>query len=422
MRITAFLGAGACLDIGGPATEELTDLVRKKKQQFFDPSTKQMKESSFVEEIARQLDSYFAPEVCNPEVCNFEELFHVLETMSSYFRGAQPRTGKKFKPPFGAFIKLNCDKWLTDKGQEEYLHSLGNLITAKKNIRDVVAARIFEYMESFDSNHKHRWFANFWNNALNECAWDIATLNYDYSIEKSISNKIIEDGYEIDGQGLYRFNPRKLISSNNSKVLHLHGCILYGYAHHQDPNKYLFEDAFEDIYKFDTYEDAKKTWLGGSTNNAQSQEEAVVGPIITGLKKTDKLLYYPYNSYHHALQQAIMQNSRLLIAGYSFSDLHFNVQLEKITRLHGANRRVVLITYFPNDKDSWHKDPQVMGWPTDHNILKFIATIFRDPAPFKSSKFQNPIISEDGCAYLYLCGFKDAIENHGSKIISFLTA
>ena len=419
MRVTAFLGAGACLDIGGSSTKELTNLVRKKKQQFIDPFTKQIEESAFVEEIASQLDSYFAP-----EVCTFEELFHVLEMISSYFRGRQKHiVGKQFKPPLGIFITLNCDKWLTDKGQDEYILSIAKLITGKKSIREVVAAQIFKYMEDFDSNHKHLWFANFWNDALNKCAWDIATLNYDYSIEKSISNKIIEDGYEeIDGQGLYRFNPRKLISSDNSKVLHLHGCILYGYALHQDPNKYLFEDAFEDIYKFDTYERAKETWLGRSTNNAQSQEEAVVWPIITGLRKTDKLLYHPYNSYHCALQQAIMQSPRLLIAGYSFGDLHFNALLEKITRLHGTSRRVVLITYFPNDKDNWHTNPQVMGWPIDHNTLKFIATIFHDPVPFKSSKFQNPIISEDGCTYLYLCGFKDAIENHGNKIINFLTA
>ena len=178
-----------------PSTEELTDLVRKKKQQFLDHFTKQEKESPFVEEIASQLDSYFAP-----EVCNFEELFHVLETMSSYFRGRQQHIGRKYKPPFGAFIKLNCDKWLADKGREEYLLSLGKLIIAKQHIREVVAARIFEYMESFDSNHKHRWFANFWNDVLDKCAWDIATLNYDYSIEKVLVTKLLKMDMKLMGK------------------------------------------------------------------------------------------------------------------------------------------------------------------------------------------------------------------------------
>ncbi|MCF6153496.1 MAG: hypothetical protein E3K38_14680 [Candidatus Kuenenia stuttgartiensis] len=417
MRVTAFLGAGACLDIEGPSTKDLTDLVRKKKQQFLDPFTKQMIEAPFVEDIASQLDSYFAP-----ESCNFEDLFHVLEMMSSYFRGRQKHIiGKQYKPPLGAFITLNCDKWLTDKDKDAYMLSLGKLITAKKDILEIVAAQIYKYMKSFESNHKYRWFADFWNDALNERAWDIATLNYDYSIEKSINKKIIEDGYEkIDGQGLYRFNPSKLIESNSSKILHLHGCILYGYARRQNPNKYLFEDAFEDIYKFDTYERAKEKWFGRSINNSQAQEEAIVGPIITGLRKTDKLLYYPYNSYHYALQQAIMQSPRLLIAGYSFGDLHFNALLERVTRLYGENRRVVIITYF--DKDYWHPDPMFMGWPQVYTMTKFIATVFHEQTPFNSNKFQSPLCSKDGCAKLYLCGMKEALENHGDEIIEFLTS
>ncbi|MBE7549221.1 MAG: SIR2 family protein [Planctomycetia bacterium] len=416
MRVTAFLGAGAYLEIGGPSTKDLTDLVRKKKQQFLDPFTEQWTEVPFLENIASQLDSYF-----NSESCNFEDLFHVLEMMGSYFRGRQKHIiGKQYKPPLGAFITLNCSKWLTDKGRDEYILSVSKLITAKKDILEGVAAQIFKFMEDFDSYHKHRWFADFWNDALNKCAWDIATLNYDYSIEKSIRNKIIEDGYEVDGQGSYRFNPRKLIESNSSKVLHLHGCILYGYARHRNPNKYLFEDAFEDIYKFDTYERAKETWLGRSTNNAQSQEEAIVGPIITGLRKTDKLLYYPYNTYHHALQQATMLSPRLLIAGYSFSDLHFNAILERVTRLYGEYRRVVIITYF--DKDYWHPDPMVMGWPHDYGMTKFIATVFRESAPFNSHKLQSLLCSKDGCVKLYLCGMKKALENHGDEIIEFLTS
>lgn len=130
MRVTAFLGAGACLDIGGPLTKELTDLVRKIKPQSSDFLTKQMRESTFefVEEIIKRLDSYY-----NPDVCNFEEIFHALEMISSYFRGRQKHIiGKQYKPPLGAFITLNCDKWLTDKGRDEYELSIGKLITADR--------------------------------------------------------------------------------------------------------------------------------------------------------------------------------------------------------------------------------------------------------------------------------------------------
>lgn len=410
MRVTAFLGAGIYLDIDKElSTEDLTNLVRKKEQQFIDPFTRQKRDSFFIDEVASKLNSYFVS-----KTCNFEELFHVLETMSSYFRGSQSHTGKEYKPPFGAFIKPNYDQWLNDQGEDAYLLSLAKLITAKRDILNVVADRIFELMKKLDQTHEHSWFASFWNNAINSCRWDIATLNYDNCIEKSIRNKAIEDGYEIERQGLYRFNPKKLILSESSKILHLHGCILYGTAHYNDPNKYLFEDAFEDVYKFDSYKDAKMTWFGKTANNSQSREEAIAGPIIIGLRKTDKLLHYPYSVYNFVLQQALFQNSRLLIAGYSFSDLHFNAMLERVVRLHGANRRVVII-------DSWHSDMQVMGRPVG-NMYECIAGIFCNRLLFKSNKFQSPIISEDGCVRLYLRGMKDALENHEKEILSFLAS
>ena len=34
MGVTAFLGAGAAFDIGGPSVQQLTDWVRKKEQPF----------------------------------------------------------------------------------------------------------------------------------------------------------------------------------------------------------------------------------------------------------------------------------------------------------------------------------------------------------------------------------------------------
>lgn len=89
------------------------------------------------------------------------------------------------------------------------------------------------------------------------------------------------------------------------------------------------------LSKFETYEKAKETWFGRSTNTAQSHMESVIGPIITGLRKTDKLVAYPYSSYYHTLMDSLQKNSRLLIIGYSFGDIHFNHLLDRITRIHG---------------------------------------------------------------------------------------
>jgi len=93
--------------------------------------------------------------------------------------------------------------------------------------------------------------------------------------------------------------------------------------------------------------EARRTWFGRSRNQAQSGERATAGPIITGQRKPDKLLAYPYSTYQTVLHDALLRNPRLLIAGYGFGDIHFNRLLRRLTRIHGNNRRVVLIDFVP---------------------------------------------------------------------------
>lgn len=402
MRVTAFLGAGASLEIGGPLASNLTCTVRNKKQRYYDSQLGRKRKVSLLGQITNKLNEFYSP-----NTCNFEDIFHVLEMLESYGRGWRDRTASTYKPPIAAFLKPRFTK---------FFDSLG-LIVAKRDLLEIVAEAINSYDSIFDSNGNHRWFASFWQEAIKKCPWDIATLNYDTCIEKSIG--VFEDGFEDTGDGYSRFNPRKLYTTSISRLLHLHGCILYGYPRLSDPNKYIYEDDFEDLYKFDTYDEAKKTWFGRSNNTAQSHEETIIGPIITGLRKTDKLISYPYSEYSTTFSKSIFENERLLIAGYSFGDLHFNKILEKIVRLHGNNRKIVIITWFDN-RQPWHPDPGVMDWP-GNEMFRFIAKSFKESNPFKSFSFNSPIVSIDGCVQLYLCGFKDAVDNHGRDIIDFLT-
>ncbi|WP_155836478.1 SIR2 family protein [Alicyclobacillus herbarius] len=116
-------------------------------------------------------------------------------------------------------------------------------------------------------------FSSFWSEATSRCKWDIATLNYDTCIERSVACQL-EDGYVDTGAGYSRFDPRQLQTHERSRILHLHGCILYGYLR-TDMNRYRFEDEFEDLYKYNDASMARATWFGRSSNTAQSHEEAV---------------------------------------------------------------------------------------------------------------------------------------------------
>jgi len=406
MRTTAFLGAGAVAEIGGPRTSELTQLVRAKAQNGILTAKNVGGYIPFLDQVASQLDQRFSP-----SRANFEDIYHALEMLRSCQRGWQPRTAKEFRPHLCAFTQpISQAPWFDDPML---------LNTAEQDLITTVADRISGYEASYAPDGEHSWFARFWRAALRRCSWDIATLNYDTCVERSVAAEACEDGFEVTGEQFMRFNPTRLTWTPRSRILHLHGCLRFGYPRWSDPNTHIYEDDHEDLYRYPTYEDARETWFGRSTNRAQSGEDATAGPIITGLRKPDKLLCYPYSTYHTLLDLALQESPRLLVAGYSFGDLHFNMLLNRATRLHGPKRRIVVVTRFPDPEDHWHPDPAIMDW-LDQDAYMFIAKAFKDGRPFKSFRFASPITSQDGCARIYLSGVRDAFECHGEEIIDFL--
>jgi hypothetical protein len=221
--------------------------------------------------------------------------------------------------------------------------------------------------------------------------------------------------------GVFRFKPSRIVNTTTTRILHLHGSVFYGYLRPANPNRFIFEDQHEDLYRFDSAADARQTWTGRSQNHAQSGERAAAGPIITGQRKPDKLLAYPYSTYQAVLHDSILSNSRLLIAGYGFGDLHFNSLMQRLTRIHGDNRRVVLIDWVPPGLRgaNWLPDFSIRDWP-NHNTFRAAAVLGRETRPL-DGRYRHPWVSTDGRCRVYLEGFQDAVQNHGNEIIDFLT-
>ncbi len=398
MRLTVFLGAGAAIEIDGPTTNTITSKVRKKKQRFLNKST------AFIDRVAKVLDKHY------DTPCNFEEIYHVLEQINS-FRTGWSGASKKYTPYMTAFAKPGLTRFFKDAI---------NINSAKNNLIAVVAKLIDEYDSNYKTKSKNTWHTDFWQQADKNFKLNIATLNYDTCIEQSIPN--LEDGFEPTEHNFERFNPHKLKKSTRSKIYHLHGCIQYGYGRPKNINQYTLLDDFEDVNKFQSYKDASPTWFGRSTNVDQSSEGATIGPIITGLKKTDKVINFPYSSYYSAIHDAVITNNALLIVGYSFGDLHFNRLLERVVGVHGDKRRIVVITKYTGKV--WHRNWSAMDWPEQRDMMVFMSKAFQDYYPFETGtyKFTSPIVSKDGCARLYLKGFKDAAVKHGDEIMKFLAS
>lgn len=396
-RVTVLLGAGATFDLDAPTTEQLTDNIIKKKLDLFHSK------SDLLKSISKILKNYY-----EPHKVNFEHIIHVLEMLETYKWGWTTPGNIKYKPPISPFIKPRYKRYI--KGDI-------SLSTAKRVLIETIATEVNKYDLNFQNSDQYNWFKSFW--ADNEINWDVTTLNYDTTIEKSLNDNF-EDGFEDCGN-YYRFNPLKFQKAKNSTVAHLHGCINFGYPR-EIVNQYAFEDTHEDIYKLKSYGEAKETWFGRSLNRTQASEETLIGPIITGLRKVEKLNSYPYSFYQSNFHNSIIKNENLLVIGYSFGDLYLNQVMERINRIHGNSKRIVIITYY--GKTYWTDDHSVIGFPETNDAYLFFAKAFGENYPlagYKEKMFRNKesLKSKNGNVLVYLNGLKEAITNHKDEILNF---
>ncbi|MCU6714923.1 SIR2 family protein [Megasphaera butyrica] len=328
-RITVLLGAGSSVEIGGITSYELTKKISEK----LDTSEEYTK-------IYNILTYMYMNE---NEKLNFEDIFNILEHI--YSINHENSKLSKIITLYEPWKNINPDL-------------IKNLIF---KIIAIIAACIHEYDEKFDINNENtKFFVNFWKEISQRRRLDITTLNYDTCVEQCLSKEAWTDGYnenekekipeikkfslgEIRAQ---RFDPQILAVTEKSRIMHLHGCILFGTP--SKKNDELGTDI-HDMYKFNTYDDASD-YLDSKNFSTQDWQSLFAGPIITGLRKVDKITIYPYSSYLYEFEKSILNNESLLIIGYSFGDLYLNYLLKRMLQLHGEKRRIVIITKYNEEK------------------------------------------------------------------------
>ena len=156
------------------------------------------------------------------------------------------------------------------------------------------------------------------------------TLNYDTLIDRHLN---WNDGFPNENGAAFsrsRFN--KKLSVSEPFLFHLHGSTQFGFTETGAIGK--FRDSADALA---SYEQARsfKPNQAGELNDA--------GPIISGLRKLDKLNSTPYGYYYSAFINSIIAEPRLLVIGYGFKDAHLNYWLGQHRAIHRSERRVVLI-------------------------------------------------------------------------------
>ena len=220
------MGAGVPLNLesqGGffPSTQNITNEVLNTPYEVFDIKKGTSSVGNLITEVYKRCCEEYHPEALDPtdkksaSKVHFEILFYVLEMLETYVRSKREGTVTKYVYKFAPFITSDFKFEPTD------------FYSASKHLIDTIIKCVRKYDDVF-SDSGNDWYRDFWRK--NCKGWDVFNLNYDTTVEQSISD--YEDGYEdiADQEGFQRFNIRKLLTNNDgfSTINHMHGCLLYG--------------------------------------------------------------------------------------------------------------------------------------------------------------------------------------------------
>lgn len=434
-RITAIVGAGAAVELA-PASKEMPStgnitrrLVNKAYTDSISKADIDLVKRIYMRLYRKRLDKdkktkskdYYS-------TAHFEKIFHILESLYAFDNGWDKAQNPTMVPPFSSVVRPTLE------------HDANQVRTVIYDYIQEIMEIVNEYDSAFEDNTNVEWYKSFWKGLKEKL--DVFTFNYDTTIEQSVKDYI--DGFvDVPESEYNRFEPRILIDSTEEKTYmnHVHGCIMYGHPFNFDSNY-----DHEDLFKFKTYSDSKENYdrIRKSNSSTQAGEEIVMGPIITGLHKTEKTLCLPYDIYAKNLASKIITNNRILIIGYSFGDYYVNKMLERINLLHGDDYKVVLIDYWPSlkghielENDSTENlviypnmmDHYIEDWDDkyniNHNELAFICKVagcnrYDLWNNMTGLSLDGPIRSKNGRLMLFLGKFSDVAKNYTEEIYKFL--
>ena len=420
-RTTVIIGAGAVLDfnfdnITYPSTANITDIISRIKVEGL-----YNKESNIISTIYSEINQII--EKSSNITINFEELYSLLEHLWTINTISNKNTdyGSRIYSPraiplYGHFVDLQKH---IDFPNIEYERALINIISTITNI-------INQYNQKFNENILYEsWYRQFWKNR--EKQWDIFTLNYDTTIENSLTE--YEDGFEsVHNTNYEHFNPTKLYQNNKqlSTIHHLHGCINYAEL---NPKEFQSTHSNRDMYKLTNWNlEIMNEYLEFQCPPiTQTHSQYINSPIIIGQRKLDKQTFLPYSIYHANLANKIIQNKNLLIIGYSFGDLYINQLIERHKLIHGKNQKIIIIDKFPEYINSNIDLYQFITNKINGNMREFFLRQFNFGITpdlkirgLNIKSHYSPIYSEDQCTMLLINGFKSAATENKEDLYNFL--
>ncbi|WP_437513046.1 SIR2 family protein [Sorangium sp. So ce1099] len=382
-RLTVLVGAGASQALGLPGTNDVLEYLLEKEAELIAEGTiRPTLYPPIFETVLNLLRQHHE----NP---NFEHLMHALECLVSI---------------------LNTDAAPRGRHQSmELLFTNGISTCARElstvpHVPDLAITYLINWLcnlfenASATTRERHRWpaYQDFWTAISQNFTLDIATFNYDTCIELALPD--LDQGFKpVEGSRAQRFDGLSFQRTEDSRLMHLHGSIHLGkWDLKSGIGRFAYEDNWHDLYYYPNARDAAMIGRAGAQTEpiSQSGRHTIIGPVITGLQKPDKILSVePYASYYHTFVDCLRSSPRLLIVGYGFGDTYINQLLSRMSRWHGAARRIACIDYTPpwidapetRNAPAWIRNGMLPRWTGSDKSLSLIDTRMIESTPWYAS-------------------------------------
>jgi hypothetical protein len=359
-RCAVLLGAGASSFAGAPTTDHLTEeLLRTpypKAVVAGGPSYRLAPRALDGAEDDSPLDSFSVPistlmfEALNQSQGgsflerrpDFESILHLCEELLSYSaaRSRMPAVAK-LRPAL-EWLTQPTDRWRP-------LFDAYALTVAKLRYMTLIATRI----ASTNLDTRAVPIRQLLTELAARSQIDCFTLNYDNLIDAvflAMFGDDWTDGFgSLADQRYSMFDGRAFADTllpffkKRHRLGHLHGSIAFGY---RSPSSASQSHSGLEIVKYASAIEAISTYSAEVTNFSvtPAREFNQAGPIISGLRKAEKMNSLPYAYYFKSFADAMLSSRCVIIAGYGGRDLHVNFWLQEMAKRRATVNIIVLST------------------------------------------------------------------------------
>lgn len=351
-KLVLVFGAGASEALGFPGTRELSNAVRDalRERDGYPDLTDLGSQPEIVRNIKAERPARVEPlidSIRRAGSANFESDMNVIESMMtlaplSDVQLVLERTRARDPEPENVWGQIRprsaVSKLVRVRSIYEALFDYDTLM----NLMDVILATVRRSLKSVEKGlnpAKITAMSEFLKALNDNYQLAIYTFNYDTTVDSAVTQAFgtLNDGFQSDGS-VGRFSPRSFLDGSDMRIAHLHGATNFRVSRFN-------ASGVTEYAVVKSLPTSPRNLSSYAESYTQAGDFALIGSIITGLRKAEKTRTEPYGTYAFALERDLLEAERVLLVGYGGGDIYFNHQLLRARAYHGSTWKPAIVTY-----------------------------------------------------------------------------